>query len=157
MAKKVNSSTAGMMMTKNFEGWRDAPYQDPGGENKAVAWGFNLNDPAVSSIIHPEIISGKRKMTEQEAEPIFQKKYSEAAKSASSFIGDQTFNALSEAQKNVLIDMAYNMGSISEFKKLKAAILKGDYKTAAAELKNSKWYKQTGRRAKNHYLQIQER
>ena len=54
--------------------------------------------------------------------------------------------------KAILHDMHYNLGSngLSNFKKMNAAIDARDYKTAAKEAKDSKWYKQTGRRAKTH-------
>ena len=55
--------------------------------------------------------------------------------------------------KAILHDMHYNLGSngLAGFKKMNAAINSRDYKIAAEELKDSKYYTQTGRRAKTHY------
>lgn len=54
--------------------------------------------------------------------------------------------------KAILHDMHYNLGAkgLSGFKKMNAAIDARDYKTAAKEAKDSKWYRQTGHRAKTH-------
>ena len=43
---------------------------------------------------------------------------------------------------------------LSKFVKMKAAVDKRDWETAAAEMKDSKWYKQTGNRAKDLVLRM---
>lgn len=55
--------------------------------------------------------------------------------------------------KAILHDMHYNLGhaGLAGFKKMNAAINARDYKTAAKELKDSKYYRQTGNRARTHY------
>lgn len=59
------------------------------------------------------------------------------------------FHYKPEAVRNVLIDMAFNMGigGLLTFKNTLAYIEKGDYKTAAANMLISKWAKQVGIRA----------
>ncbi len=59
---------------------------------------------------------------------------------------------LTEARLFVLVDMVYNMGlsSLFGFKKMLAAIDKGDYETAAKELLNSSYALQVGKRAKEN-------
>lgn len=54
------------------------------------------------------------------------------------------------ARKSVLIDMTYNMGwsTLSKFKKMLAAIARGDWEEAAAQMKDSSWYRQVGIRAR---------
>lgn len=56
---------------------------------------------------------------------------------------------LNDARQYVLVDMCFNMGiaRLKGFKKALAACEKGDYETAAAEMLNSKWAVQVGRRA----------
>lgn len=146
-------------MTKHFEGWRGKPYKDTKG-NLTIGYGFNIADDTrrKSLGIPDDIIQGKREWTEKEALPIFDKLYEQARNDAVSYVGQETFNKLNEGQQNVITDMAYNMGltKLNEFIKMKEAMLSGDYKTAGKELKDSNYYKQTGRRAKNNYLQIQE-
>ncbi len=53
----------------------------------------------------------------------------------------------------VLTDMAFNLGikGLKGFKKMLQALRDEDYKLAAEELRDSKYYNQTGRRARAHY------
>ncbi len=54
-----------------------------------------------------------------------------------------------DARQSVLIDMCFNMGwgKLSQFKKMFAALEQEDYSEAARQMKDSKWYKDVGRRA----------
>ena len=51
--------------------------------------------------------------------------------------------------QEILVNMMFNMGRtrLSKFKKMHAAILESDWKTAAAEGRDSLWYKQVTNRA----------
>lgn len=55
--------------------------------------------------------------------------------------------------KVTLTDMCYNLGfhGLMSFHKMWAALKAGDYIRAAGELKDSKYFKQTGQRAEYHY------
>lgn len=55
----------------------------------------------------------------------------------------------SEEVKEILVNMLFNMGRprLSQFKKMNAAIAEGDWKTAAVEGRDSRWYNQVGNRA----------
>ncbi len=55
--------------------------------------------------------------------------------------------------KLIIIDMSFNLGGngINKFVKFRSAIEAKNYKEAAKELKNSLYFKQTGRRALDHY------
>ncbi len=56
---------------------------------------------------------------------------------------------LSDGRQRVLVNMVFNLGGrIFRFKRLRAAILAGDFETAADEMLNSKWAAQVGDRAK---------
>jgi len=59
------------------------------------------------------------------------------------------FNTLPRVRKNVLINMAFNLGltGISKFKKMWEAIEMADYKLAAREMLDSRWATQVGGRA----------
>jgi len=148
-------SEAGMLMTKGYEGWRDMPYKDTLG-NMTIGYGFNMSDPIVKQMLPKDI--GKKPLSKDVAEKIFMKRYEQAKKDASTYIGSDIYGSLNEGRQNVLNDMAYNLGltKLSGFIELKKAILKKNWEKAAKELKNSNWYKQVGNRSKNHYLQIQE-
>ena len=54
------------------------------------------------------------------------------------------FEDLDPVRKKVLIDMRYNLGPtrFRQFKRMIAALAAGDYKAAAAEMVDSKWYRQ---------------
>lgn len=60
-----------------------------------------------------------------------------------------TFDKLSDNRKAVLVNLAFNMGQarLSGFTKTLAAIVAGDYDTAANEMLASKWAVQVGLRA----------
>ncbi len=140
---------SGKDKTKNYEGFSSDVYKDSVGK-RTVGYGFNLEDTSID--LHPDVVSGKRPITKQESDTAFDKRYSIAEKDARKFLGD-SFNKLNQDQKDTVVDMAYNMGyaRLSTFKKFKASVQEGNWGKAAEELKNSKWYGQTGRRAKEHY------
>ena len=54
-----------------------------------------------------------------------------------------------ENVKEILVNMLFNMGRprLSQFKKMNAALVEGDWKTASVEGRDSRWYKQVGNRA----------
>jgi len=62
----------------------------------------------------------------------------------------QWFCELDDARKKLITNMAFNIGvnGVLRFKKMIAAIEAKDYDLAADEMKDSKWYKQVGDRAK---------
>jgi lysozyme len=59
------------------------------------------------------------------------------------------FDRLSEPRQHVLIDMAFNMGmqKLLEFRKMLAALRKGDFEAAATEMLDSDWAHQVKNRA----------
>ena len=138
--------------TKFFEGWRSNIYQDPGGRNRAIGYGFNIDEPSVSALLPEDVRTGKRGITKEEATPIFEKKYNIAQKEAKSYLGEDVFNTSPKEVQNIISDMTYNMGlpTMSTFKNLKQSIINKDWDKAANDLKDSNWYRQTGRRGKKH-------
>ena len=62
---------------------------------------------------------------------------------------DGVFGNLPDEVQQILVNMMFNMGRtrLSKFKKMHAAILEGDWKTAAVEGRDSRWYKQVTNRA----------
>ena len=59
------------------------------------------------------------------------------------------FTKLDPVRQKVLIDMAFNLGvtGLLSFKRMIAALERGDYETAANEMLDSLWYQQVGKRA----------
>jgi GH24 family phage-related lysozyme (muramidase) len=144
----------GIPQTKQFEGFRDKVYTDTTG-NPTIGYGFNLNDKNMRSLVPSDVISGKRTLSQEEADQIFLVRYNQAAKDAFSYLGDDMLK-LDPQRQAIIVDMAYNMGpnKLAEFKQLKKAISTGDYTRAASEMKDSQWYNQTGNRAKHHVLKF---
>ena len=62
---------------------------------------------------------------------------------------DGVFGDLPDEVQQILVNMMFNMGRtrLSKFKKMHAAILEGDWKTAAVEGRDSRWHKQVTNRA----------
>ncbi len=60
------------------------------------------------------------------------------------------YENLDPIRKKVVIDMRYNLGPtrFRQFKRMIAALAAGDYKKAAAEMVDSKWYHEVGNRSK---------
>ena len=60
-----------------------------------------------------------------------------------------TFSDLPEEAQKIIANMMFNMGltRLSKFKKMKAAIEKGDFKEAANQMHDSKWRTQVPNRA----------
>lgn len=137
--------------TKQFEGWSPTIYKDSVGK-RTIGYGFNLDDPTIAKVIPEDVRKGERPMNKADAEPVFQKLYTNARADAIKFIGQDKFNALDSNLQESLTDLSYNLGynRLSQFKNFKAAVLKDDYAKAADQLKSSKWYKQVGNRSKYH-------
>ena len=60
------------------------------------------------------------------------------------------FDRLDPVRRKVVLDMLFNLGAAGfrKFRKMIAALERGDYDTAAAEMVDSKWYHQVGTRAR---------
>jgi GH24 family phage-related lysozyme (muramidase) len=128
-------------MTKTFEGFRGLPYKDTQGI-PTVGYGFNISAGGVPQ----EVAAGKRAMSTEEADAIFEPKYLEAENRAAAFAGP-VYDALPENQKAVLNDMSYNLGNkIFKFKNMRAAIQEQRLGDVPVEMQDSKWYKQVGNR-----------
>ena len=63
--------------------------------------------------------------------------------------GERAFGELPSEVKQIVVNMMFNMGRtrLSGFRKFNAALLEGDWKTAAVEGRDSRWYRQVTNRA----------
>ncbi len=140
-----NKAEAAGEMTKKYEGFRATAYVCPAGA-KTIGYGFNMATPEVR-----RALKGKQKITKKEADQLFAVIYDKAVEDAKQYVGE-SWDDLDGVRQEIMVDMAYNLGKdrLAGFKKMKRAIRKGDYKRASAEMKDSLWYKQTGRRARHH-------
>ena len=70
---------------------------------------------------------------------------------------DGVFAELPDEVQQILVNMMFNMGRtrLSKFKKMHAAILEGDWKTAAVEGRDSRWHKQVTNRAERLMVRLE--
>lgn len=117
--------------TKRFEGLRLSPYLCPTG-HLTIGYGHNLEN-GITEEIAVNLLDSDLKAAEKEVRANWPQ-----------------FYKLNEARQFVLVDMAFNMGikKLLSFKKMLAALTKGEYQTAAREMLDSKWAVQTKNRAK---------
>ena len=118
-------------LIKKHEGCSLTMYKCPSGK-LTIGYGHNIEDRGIS---------------EEVAELLLEQDIIIAYKQVKNTI--KCFESLTEARQYVLIDMCFNMGitKLMGFKKMLAALDKGDYKTAGKEMLDSKWAKQVKSRA----------
>lgn len=133
-------------MIKLNEGVRSKVYRDSEG-NRTIGIGFNLEDGANRRFLKQkgidinELFRG-RELSDKEIKTLYNKSLSQAYTDAMKF--DSKFNKRPENVKKALTDMSFNLGltKLNTFKKMKEALQNDDYRTAAAEAKDSNWFKQ---------------
>ena len=89
-------------------------------------------------------------LSDAQIESIFKRDITEAYVAAKTSVKD--FDSLPHEVKLIICDMNYNIGKAGfrKFQKTIAACDARDWKTMAEQLRQSRWYLQTGNRAKNH-------
>ncbi len=123
---------------KKHEGFSLECYNDTEG-HPTVGWGHLLREP----LDHP--------ITEKQAELWFEADFAEAVEDAKAVCETKEvpWHALSDARKEVLVEMAFNLGRtrLSKFNRAFAALSYMNWPEAARELMDSKWANQVGNRA----------
>lgn len=116
---------------KLHEGFSSTPYMDTTG-HLTIGYGRNLED---------------RGLTEREAQYLLYNDISESKHDLRSII--HYFDYLSDIRQAVLIDMRYNLGyrGFRTFEKMIMAVNAWEYERAALEMRDSRWYRQVGKRA----------
>ena len=124
---------------KHDEGFSYEPYKCTRGVFTIGYGTTRINDDVVTEYTPP--------IPETEASNLLKADAYEACIAAQGIFGD--FGYLTPLRQEVLVNMAYNLGAsgLARFTKMNAAILDRDWKRAAAEMKDSKWYRQVGNRA----------
>jgi len=115
---------------KQSEGLRLKPYTDTVGR-LSVGYGRNLTDVGISQI---------------EAEMLLDHDLTRAIVDVQAVCPE--FNELDPVRQVVLAEMCFNLGAgrLAGFVKMLAAVEAKDYATAAAEMRNSRWFHQVGAR-----------
>lgn len=119
-------------MTKKFEGVSLKMYKCPAGK-WTIGVGHNIEDNGITEDMADYILERDLREAEIQVRTKF-----------------PTYYKLNEARQFVLVDLCFNIGinRFLTFKKMLAALVKGDYHTAAIEMQDSKWYRQVGNRGK---------
>lgn len=129
-------------LIRDGEGRRLTVYDDATG--KPIKAGDTL-------IGHPTIGYGRnlagKGLEDDEAEALLAVDLVDCEEIARAFVGPVVWLALSDARRAVLMDMAM-MGAprLYGFVRLKAAIMRQDWKAAAAEIEDSNYFRQVKRR-----------
>jgi GH24 family phage-related lysozyme (muramidase) len=125
---------------KSNEGYDPNIYKDSK-KIPTTGYGFNLNAEHVRKVVPADVLAGKRALSEQESNDIFENLYSVAVDDAKKYVTPAVFDAFPSNIKQALIDVSYNVGgpALMGFKNMRNALLVGDFKTASKELLNSKY------------------
>lgn len=125
----------GKAQTKQNEGFRSNAYLDTKGI-PTIGYGFNMN-------AHPGL---PNPMTQAQAAPLFDQYYKDADATAMNFAGNQ-WGGLTDSQKTVLTDMAYNLHKkLYGFHHMQDNLMAGNDQGVRNEMVNSDWYDQVGNR-----------
>lgn len=118
-------------LTKHFEGLRLKPYTCTAGK-LTIGFGHNLEDNGITLEIAEVLLRTDLACARMEVCAKF-----------------PWLIKLNEPRQYVLVDLTFNIGinRVLTFKKMIAALKEGDYKKAAAELLDSKYARQVGKRA----------
>lgn len=138
----------GVDFTAHHEGFRSKVYLDKY-KNKTIGYGFNLDSGRFSQ--EEKERWEKYGISEEEARSVLER---ELTKTRADLEAKYPwFKSLDPVRQGALIDMAYNMRmgndakGLASFKKAMEAMGRGDYETAAKEFLDSKYARDTGKRA----------
>ena len=124
---------------KEHEGFRDQIYKDSLGF-ATIGYGHLVldTDPFIEGQSYPK----------EHLEKVFDGDFNIAKDNANKLIGDI---ALNHQAKCVIIEMVFQLGigGVSKFKNMRKALGEGDYQTASEEMLDSRWAKQTPKRAES--------
>jgi len=98
-----------------------------------IGWGYNIEAHGLDDSDAERLLNSALSVAQSEVAKII-----------------SNWRDIDTVRRSVLIDMSYNMGisKLKKFKKMIAAIKKEDWKEAAAQMKDSAWFKQVGNRSK---------
>lgn len=121
------------------EGSRLKPYIDSVGK-MTIGVGHNLSDVGITEDVQELLLNNDIDDVEQALDNNY-----------------PWWHSMDEARQLVLANMCFNMGIhvLSGFKNTLDAMQRGDYQTAAAGMKSSKWAEQVGPRAERLILMME--
>ncbi len=135
---------------KRHEGYRDEPYRDHLG-NWTVGVGHLIHNMQLSALVNFRTLGDLLNwIADREThEHWLRSDLLQAESDARRYIGD-AWDSLSDARREVLVEMAFQLGGerLGKFQKLREAILARTWVRAEAEMLDSLWARQTPKRAK---------
>jgi lysozyme len=137
------------------EGYRQRPYQDHLGI-WTVGYGHNINEHRLDTLTRLGTVGelmgwlSSKNMHESWLDADIDRAIADSIR----WIGDGSYQRLTDAQREVIAEMAYQMGlsRLAGFVNFRQAILRGDTQAAASEMLASKWARQTPRRAEDLHI-----
>jgi lysozyme len=141
-----------------YEGRMPGRYDDPRGI-PTVGYGFNLTRDdareklAAAGADYDRVMAGEP-LDEAQMEALLDGDAREAVAGARRVFPD--FEGYTDDRQEVLADMIYNLGltRFRGFRKLIAAVHACDWERAADEMIDSAWYRQVGRRSREHVARM---
>lgn len=96
-------------------------------------------------------------VTEERVRECFTRDLEIAERECCTLYGEGSFRAFPDEVQQILVNMMFNMGRprLSKFKNFKAALEENNWKRAAAEGRDSLWYKQVRKRAERLMLRME--
>jgi GH24 family phage-related lysozyme (muramidase) len=134
------------------EGTRSKRYLDTKGI-PTIGVGFNLQRSGAKEQIealgldYEKVKNGEQELTDEQIAKLLAGDIDSAIKSCEEVF--PKFRELSEVRQRVMVDMMFNLGraKFEKFEKMIAAVKRGEYDTAADEMKKSLWHDQVKTRA----------
>ena len=129
------------------EGKKQGVYNDNKG--KAIAIGFNLEEPKnreylfkKHGLTYDDVVNKGVKLSEGQIRDLYNYSMVNAYQDAKLF--DPKLDSRPHNVRVAILDLAFNLGrsKLNTFKKMRKALENDDYNTAAAEMKDSKWFDQ---------------
>lgn len=129
------------------EGRRNACYRDTK-DIPTIGVGFNLHRADARAKVealgcdYPAVVAGLIELEEGQIDALLEADLCTAIADARSLFPN--FDALCTARQIVLVDMAFNLGRsrLAGFRKMIAAVIAEDWDRAAAEMIDSRWYRE---------------
>ena len=157
--QNLNSCASDESLIKQAEGFRSCKYVDTTG-NRTICYGYNLERTSTAEadmrklgVSYSAVLSGSKCLSESQCTVLLQSELNKARNSEAAVFGNSVSCGCA---KSVLVDMSYNLGSLSGFPTFDSYIKSGQWVTAANDLAGTLWCRQVGNRCTRNMAQIKQ-